>query len=100
MLSELEVGQFHAFGFVVIRNCLSVDEFEQVEKAYTRLIATAPQYTRFSEIGTHKTETFVFEDEILANFPDLQRADIRACLAFAADRERRRVSLPPTCGRG
>ena len=40
------------------------------------------------------------EDEILADFPDLQRADIRACLAFAADRERRRVSLPPTCGRG
>ena len=40
------------------------------------------------------------EDEILADFPDLQRADIRACLAFAADRERRGVSLPPTCGRG
>ncbi len=35
------------------------------------------------------------EDEILADFPDLQREDIRACLAFAADRERRLVSLPP-----
>ena len=35
------------------------------------------------------------EDEILADFPDLRRADIRACLAFAADRERRLVSLPP-----
>ena len=29
------------------------------------------------------------EEEILADFPDLQRDDIRACLAFAADRERR-----------
>jgi uncharacterized protein (DUF433 family) len=29
------------------------------------------------------------EDEILADFPYLQREDIRACLAFAADRERR-----------
>jgi uncharacterized protein (DUF433 family) len=29
------------------------------------------------------------EDEILADFPYLQRDDIRACLAFAADRERR-----------
>jgi uncharacterized protein (DUF433 family) len=29
------------------------------------------------------------EDEILRDFPDLQREDIRACLAFAADRERR-----------
>ena len=29
------------------------------------------------------------EDEILADFPDLTRDDIRACLAFAAVRERR-----------
>ncbi len=35
------------------------------------------------------------EEEILADFPDLKREDIRATLAFAADRERRLVSLPP-----
>jgi uncharacterized protein (DUF433 family) len=29
------------------------------------------------------------EDEILTDFPDLTREDIRACLAFAAARERR-----------
>lgn len=29
------------------------------------------------------------EDEILRDFPYLMREDIRACLAFAADRERR-----------
>jgi uncharacterized protein (DUF433 family) len=29
------------------------------------------------------------EDEILADFPDLARDDIRACLGFAAARERR-----------
>jgi uncharacterized protein (DUF433 family) len=34
------------------------------------------------------------EDEILADFPDLEREDIRACLAFAADRERRIMSVP------
>jgi uncharacterized protein (DUF433 family) len=33
------------------------------------------------------------EVEILADFPDLTAADIRACLAFAADRERRLSSL-------
>jgi uncharacterized protein (DUF433 family) len=33
-------------------------------------------------------------DEILADFPDLRLDDIRACLAFAADRERRFVSVP------
>ncbi len=35
------------------------------------------------------------ESEILADFPDLTREDIRACLAFAAERERRLVSIPP-----
>jgi uncharacterized protein (DUF433 family) len=29
------------------------------------------------------------EDAILADYPDLTRDDIHACLAFAADRERR-----------
>ena len=36
------------------------------------------------------------EAEILRDFPDLTPEDIRACLAFAADRERRFVSIPPT----
>ena len=35
------------------------------------------------------------EDEILRDFPDLTRNDLRACLAFAADRERRLLSIPP-----
>lgn len=34
------------------------------------------------------------EDEILRELPDLERDDIRAVLAFAADRERRLVSDP------
>jgi uncharacterized protein (DUF433 family) len=34
------------------------------------------------------------EAEILADFPDLNRDDLRACLAFAADRERRLISVP------
>jgi len=29
------------------------------------------------------------EDQVLVDFPDLTRDDIRACLAFAAARERR-----------
>lgn len=36
------------------------------------------------------------EAEILADFPDLEPDDIKACLAFAADRERKFVSVPPT----
>ncbi len=34
------------------------------------------------------------EAEILADFPDLTADDIRACLLFAADRERKMVSVP------
>lgn len=32
------------------------------------------------------------EDQLLIDFPYLSRDDIRACLAFAADRERRLAS--------
>jgi uncharacterized protein (DUF433 family) len=35
------------------------------------------------------------EEDILRDFPDLTREDLRACLAFAADRERKFVSVPP-----
>jgi len=34
------------------------------------------------------------EDQIVAEFSQLTREDIRACLAYAAERERRSVSLP------
>ena len=35
------------------------------------------------------------ESEILTDFPDLELEDIRAALAFAAQRERMLVSIPP-----
>ena len=35
------------------------------------------------------------EDEILRDFPYLTRDDIRACLAFAAERERRILAASP-----
>jgi len=34
------------------------------------------------------------EDEILEDFPDLTREDFKACIAFAADRERRLMTAP------
>jgi uncharacterized protein (DUF433 family) len=34
------------------------------------------------------------EDEILADFPQLTQDDIRACLAYAAERERRTLTTP------
>jgi uncharacterized protein (DUF433 family) len=52
--------------------------------------------------GTRMTVTDVLEylasgmseDQILADFPDLTSEDIKACLAFAADRERKLATLP------
>ena len=52
--------------------------------------------------GTRMTVTDVLEylasgmiqEELLADFPDLTAEDIRACLAFAADRERKLAMLP------
>ena len=52
--------------------------------------------------GTRMTVTDVLEylaggmseAEILSDFPDLTADDIKACLAFAADRERKLATLP------
>jgi len=34
------------------------------------------------------------EEEILDDFPDLTREDLKACIAFAADHERRLMTVP------
>ncbi len=34
------------------------------------------------------------QEEILADFPELTPLDIQACLAFAADRERKLLAVP------
>ena len=52
--------------------------------------------------GTRMTVTDVLEylaggmtqEELLGEFPDLTVEDIRACLAVAADRERKLATLP------
>lgn len=51
--------------------------------------------------GTRMTVTDVLEylaggmspEDIVAEFPDLTLEDVRACLAFAADRERKLATL-------
>jgi uncharacterized protein (DUF433 family) len=34
------------------------------------------------------------DDEILSDFPDLMKEDLKAAIAFAADRERRLMEVP------
>lgn len=40
------------------------------------------------------------EEEILEDFPDLTREDLKACIAYAADRERRLMNVPHTLRAG
>jgi uncharacterized protein (DUF433 family) len=71
---------------------------------YTKIITIEPDKRSGKPCirGTRMTVTDVLEylaggmtpEEIVTEFPDLTLEDIRACLAFAADRERRLATLP------
>jgi uncharacterized protein (DUF433 family) len=71
---------------------------------YQKIITIAPDKRSGKPCirGTRMTVTDVLEylaggmtqEELLAEFPDLTAEDIRACLAFAADRERKLAILP------
>jgi uncharacterized protein (DUF433 family) len=71
---------------------------------YSKIIAIEPgKRSGMPTIrGTRMTVTDVLEylaggmteEEILSDFPDLTAEDIKACLAFAADRERKLAYLP------
>jgi uncharacterized protein (DUF433 family) len=71
---------------------------------YSRIITIEPDKRSGKPCirGTRMSVTDVLEylaggmaqEELLAEFPDLTTEDIRACLAFAADRERRLATLP------
>ncbi len=71
---------------------------------YSRIITIEPDKRSGKPCirGTRMSVTDVLEylaggmtqEELLAEFPDLTAEDIRACLAFAADRERKLATLP------
>ena len=66
MLSDREVGRFRAFGFVVLRNCLSEGEVDDLQRAHGRVIAGAPVYNYFAENGTRMLSPFVQADPSFA----------------------------------
>ena len=71
---------------------------------YTKIITIEPDKRSGKPCirGMRMTVTDVLEylpggmtpEEIVAEFPDLTLEDVRACLAFAADRERKLATLP------
>ena len=66
------------------------------------VVDPAVRFGKPSVRGTRLTVGDVFgylasgmsEAEVLADFPQLTREDLLACYAFAADRERRLMSVP------
>ena len=68
MLSDQDVGRFRAFGFIVLRNCLSEGELDNLQRAHDRVIAGAPVYNYFAENGTRMLSPFVQADP---SFPAL-----------------------------
>lgn len=71
---------------------------------YTKIITVEPDKRSGKPCirGTRMTVTDVLEylaggmtpEELVEEFPNLTLEDIRACLAFAADRERKLAILP------
>jgi uncharacterized protein (DUF433 family) len=59
------------------------------------LKGSSPAHFGWGLVEEAKLASGMSEAEILRDFPDLTREDILACLAFAADRERKLVSIPP-----
>jgi uncharacterized protein (DUF433 family) len=72
-------------------------------KAYNKIIKINPD-KRFGKPCIRNTRITVFDilgwlgsgmtnDEIISDYPELTREDIKACLMFAADRERKLQTL-------
>ncbi len=52
MTTDIDVGQYRAFGFTVLRGCLSATELRRFEDAYERLMAKATEFNYFGTAGT------------------------------------------------
>lgn len=66
MLSDVEVSQFRAFGFIVLKGCLSAEEMRGLEEAYERVIPDAPVYNYFGNNNSHVLNPFVQADDRFA----------------------------------
>ncbi len=64
MLSELDIGRFRAFGYVVLRSCLSRREVARLQEAHDRVMAAAPINNYFGGgAGTRTLAPFVEADD-------------------------------------
>lgn len=57
-----DASQFHAFGYVVIQQCLNPQHVTQLREAHTREMASAPAYDYFGTSGTRMAKRFLDRD--------------------------------------
>lgn len=100
------IGAEAAKGFIYVPLALGKENLSAIIRFmdYRKIITIEPGKRSGKPCirGTRMTVTDVLEylaggmteAEILSDFPDLTAEDIRACLAFAADRERKLATLP------
>ena len=63
MLSDLEIGQFRAYGYIVLRACLSPDEVAGLSEAYDRVIVDGRVYNYFGQNESRLVQPFVQADD-------------------------------------
>ena len=68
MLTKDEIAGYHAFGYLVLRGCLTPEEMAEVEAAYERVMVDAPRYDYFDTGGTRKLNGSEEKDAVLARF--------------------------------
>ena len=85
MLSYPEVAQFRTIGFIVLRNCLSEDEVDNLQQAHDRVIADAPVYNYFAENGTRMLSPFVQADPSFAEL--IEHPGVMEAMCDIWDRE-------------
>ena len=68
MLGQDEKAGYRAFGYVVLRACLTPAETAELEAAYERVMVDAPRYDYFDTGGTRKTNNVEEQDPVFARF--------------------------------
>ena len=63
MLTELEIGHFRAFGYVLLKDCLTSDEVHRLQRAFDRVIESDPRVDDARGDGTRNLSFFAGTDD-------------------------------------
>jgi hypothetical protein len=67
-LTKNEIAGYHAFGYLLLKGCLTPEETAELEAAYERVMVEAPRYDYFDTGGTRSLNGCEEKDAVLARF--------------------------------